>query len=170
MYLNQFTNTKRITYGRRARTLTLTVNTGWGEYLQYVCLFYKMTYDILFHTLSASKMSSTSYNSTKKGRKTKKNKSQFHKEKPVASASPPKTLQHQYLCRIFTGFKYILPLLSIESHLKRVTRGWVWTYWRNASDTSGQQRHEGGRFNFISIHKYLHYFFFLIYLYWYLFQ
>lgn len=123
MYLNQFTNTKRITYGRSG-----SYSDAYSEYrLRGIpsirfCLFYKMTYDILFHTLSASKMSSTSYNSTKKGREKKqKNKSQFHKKRKTCS--PPKTLQHQYLCRIFTGFKYIHPLLSIESHLKRVTRG-----------------------------------------------
>lgn len=71
---------------------------GYSEYrlrgipsIVVFCLFYKMTYDILFHTLSASKMSSTSYNSTKKGREKKKKKkksSQFHKEKLVALRQP----------------------------------------------------------------------------------
>lgn len=153
MYLNQFTNTKRITYGRSG-----SYSDAYSEYRSRgipsicVCLFYKMTYDILSHTLSASKMSSTSYNCTKKGSKTI---TVPHRKTCSPPPALPKTLQHQYLLRIFTGFKYIHPLLSKESHLERVTRGWnteptnVWCFW--------YQHEGGGGFHFISIHKYLHY-------------
>lgn len=131
MYLNQFTNTKRIKEGTGERL----VLHAYSEYrlrgipsifvcvcfFFCVCLFYKMTYDILFHTLSASKMSSTSYNSTKKRGRKKTNHSCTKKNK----LSPPKEKLYSIstFAEYLQGFKYIHPLLSIESRLIRVNQG-----------------------------------------------
>ena len=68
-----------------------------------------MTWDILFHTLSASKMSSTRCIIQKK----KKN-SQFHKT--------VLTLKLQYFCRsIYTNFKNIHPLRRIYHNYLQLT-------------------------------------------------
>lgn len=121
MYLNQFTNTKKFWYAHCARTMTkrlqwiyvTCVCACWGEgvwgkrkgreYLQYFFFFYKMTWDILFHTLSASKMSSTRYYNTKNV--TVPQKTVFS---PSLSFTASVPLQN-YL----QVFKYIHPLLSI---------------------------------------------------------
>lgn len=83
---------------------------GYSEYrlrgipsIVVFCLFYKMTYDILFHTLSASKMSSTSYNSTKKGRE-KKRKKKIITVPQRKTCSPPPALPKLYSISTFAEY------------------------------------------------------------------
>lgn len=89
MYLNQFTNTKNsvqalsLHYDKRLQWIY--VRRGEQKYLQIVCFFSstKMTCDILFHTLSASKMSSTRCILQIKKRDRKKKKGKFGRKKNI---------------------------------------------------------------------------------------
>lgn len=145
MYLNQFTNTKELWYARvpvhdQTHTVDICywcvrcggVREGGGRIPSIFFFFYKMTQFILFHTLSASKMSSTRYYYTKKCHSSTKNCF------PV-----PKLYSISTFAELFTGFKYIHPLLSIESHQIQVTRDhkktktyyFIQSYQSNASIT-----------------------------------
>lgn len=69
-------------------------------------IFFLLQNDKIYYTLSASKMSSTRYYNTKE--------SQFHKK--LFLIPRPKLYSNSTFAEVFTGFKYIHPLLSIESH------------------------------------------------------
>lgn len=123
MYLNQFTNTKKFWYVHCARTMTKTFTVGTcllcvcrrGRYVKerIPSIFFSSTkgheiyYSILFQPakwvlqgIIIQKMS------------------QFHKKLfPL-----PKLYSISTFAELFTGFKYIHPLLSIESHWIQVTR------------------------------------------------
>lgn len=112
MYLNQFTNTKNsvqalsLHHDKRLQWIHVRVK---PKIPSNSFSSTKMTWDILFHTLSASKMSSTRCIIQKE-----KKKSQFHKT--------VLTLQHRYLCRIiYTNLKNIHPLRRIYHKYLQLT-------------------------------------------------
>lgn len=92
---------------KRLQWTNVRVRTG----IPSICFSSTKGHDILFHTLSASKMSSTRYYNTKNVTVPQKTVTPLSKLNSIST-----------FAEVFTGFKYIHPLLSIESHWIQVTR------------------------------------------------
>lgn len=133
MYLNQFTNTKRIWYGRassyydKKRLQWIHVKGGRRKKIPSIAFLFvfffllqkwhEIYYSILFQP---AKWVLQGFIIQKGGKKKKERNHSSTKNCP--SPPTPELYSISTFAEIFTGFTYIHPLLSIESHFIQVTR------------------------------------------------